>query len=496
MTLQVVIATMHHNTKDIGYSISATIVSSSTSSAATMGSASPRPRNHLFLSSTISATPTTVDATTVGTTTFKYDLPKIDRAQLLPDALKEYNKLRKNERQRFVYANQSVIRKKIPYVSIHKLTPSRKGKRREIWRTKKANQRKQHKVGKEEVGSQDNVGSHDQVGSQENGSSNDVNVCICKLSQEYIEGRCAWGIAELTTKYHLSEVEHDVMQIINEQGNPNIIHASSANNPIDLMNDNNSNVIAAKQQKQKDALRMKQSARCYGTAGTANSPVDLTNDNSSNVSAAKQQEQKDALRKEQSERRNIVQLMCDTLHGESVSLGTNANRRCDNLTMDPSNPLIADLWVTLNGICPRLTGKDRDEVEKTKTITSLVLIRTMEACNESNTISCTDMNASDFRALLTPQRYLTDATICFYSALLMERELALSLRQPVDSPRSAIYSPLFYTSLVSKGYNHNGVSGFGGKVPGTTKSLTCHVAMRPILRSHITILITILIIGS
>ena len=59
------------------------------------------------------------------------------------------------------------------------------------------------------------------------------------------------------------------------------------------------------------------------------------------------------------------------------------------------------------------------------------------------------MRGRDFSELLQPRAFITDATIYFYSALLMQRDHAMALAYPNAWVRSWIFGPHFYTQLTT-----------------------------------------------
>ena len=79
------------------------------------------------------------------------------------------------------------------------------------------------------------------------------------------------------------------------------------------------------------------------------------------------------------------------------------------------------------------------------------------------------MLGEDFRKLLQFGAFISDATIYFYSALLMQRDHALALAYPDSWERSWIFGVHFYTNLLppDQPYQYGRVERHGSKSPGT-----------------------------
>jgi hypothetical protein len=102
-------------------------------------------------------------------------------------------------------------------------------------------------------------------------------------------------------------------------------------------------------------------------------------------------------------------------------------------------------------------------------VTSLVTFKNMDDPGDGSITNT--MTSRDFSRLLTTGGYLTDSSIYMYSALLLERDHAMSRTTP-SWKRSWIYGSHFYTLLVPNRnqYNYERVKKYGTRqVPGNSR---------------------------
>lgn len=137
-----------------------------------------------------------------------------------------------------------------------------------------------------------------------------------------------------------------------------------------------------------------------------------------------------------------------------------ARSRADQLSICPNDPDVT-AWQEKN--VRKKFGPDLEELH------SLVTFKRMD----SNAITVFHaMSRHDFKQLLTKRLYVTDAFIYMYSALLLERDHAMSLVIP-GWKRSWIYGSHFYALLSPNRYqyNYNRVKKHGRRqVPGNSKN--------------------------
>ena len=117
--------------------------------------------------------------------------------------------------------------------------------------------------------------------------------------------------------------------------------------------------------------------------------------------------------------------------------------------------------------CSRLASK-QDEI-----LCTIITYKYMVGDNDlnSSTSIATSMHGRDFGELLQKGAFITNATIYFFSALLLQRDHAMSLAYPTSWVRSWIYGVHFYTKLITvkntdqKKYQYLHVNGHGKRVP-------------------------------